>query len=161
MRVLVLAWGVIAVFTSTPSAAQEEESGAPGEARVNQLIVYGQDACPPSSDDEIIVCARLPEQERFRIPPALRDRPGASGRSWYDRAIELSYAGRSGIGSCSPSGAGGFIGCQNQLISQARAERAAAGDINWTRLVEEARRERGRRIDREAAEIERAQSDDE
>lgn len=143
-----------------PAPAQEE-TAAPDDARVNQLVVYGEDACPPSSDEEIIVCARLPEEERFRIPRALRSRPDdPASRSWADRAIELSYVGRSGIGSCSPAGAGGFIGCQNELIRRARAERAAERDINWTRLVEEARRTRARRIDRTAEEIERAQSDD-
>ena len=134
---------------------------APDDARVNQLIIYGDDVCPPGSDDEIVVCARLPEDDRFRIPPAVRDRPGERGsRSWTDRAIELSYAGRSGIGSCSPAGAGGFIGCHNQLVTQARAERRAARDINWARLVSEARQDRDRRIDREAAEIERTQARD-
>ncbi len=143
-----------AAFVQDPAAAP-----APADARVNQLIVYGDDACPESSADEIIVCARLPEDERYRIPPSLRERPGEPGsRSWTDRAIELSYVGRSGIGSCSPAGSGGFIGCHNQLVQQARAERRAAGDINWARLVEEARADRDRRIDREAEAIERAQA---
>jgi hypothetical protein len=151
-----------AALLAAPALAQEAPPGAPDDARVNQLIVYGEDACPPSNAEEIIVCARLPEEERFRIPPSLRDRAGGRGtRSWTDRAIELSYVGRSGIGSCSPSGAGGFIGCHNQLVAQARAERRAAGDINWARLVEEARQDRMRRIDREVGEIERAQSEDE
>jgi hypothetical protein len=129
------------------------------DARVNQLIVYGDDSCPPSTADEIIVCARLPEDERYRIPPALRDNPNdPANRSWRDRAIELSTVGRSGIGSCSPAGAGGFIGCHNQLVEQARAERRGGRDINWARLVEEARANRDRRIDREAEEIERGQA---
>jgi hypothetical protein len=151
-----------AALLGAPAAAQDaDEALADGaDARVNQLIVYGDDTCPPSTEEEIIVCARLPEEERFRIPPSLRERPNQPGsRSWADRAIELSYVGRTGIGSCSPVGAGGFIGCHNELVRQARAERAGRSDINWGRLVEEARRERGRRIDREAAEIERSQAD--
>ena len=152
-----------AAFAAAPALAQEETRPAAPEAEapVNQLIVYGEDSCPPSNEEEIIVCARLPEEERFRIPSSLRDRPDDPGnRSWRDRAIELSYVGRSGIGSCSPVGAGGFVGCHNQLVNQARAERRAARDINWARLVDEARRERGRRIDRDAADIEEAQSRD-
>jgi hypothetical protein len=149
-----------ALLAAAPALAQSPLAPEV-EARVNQLIVYGEDRCPPGDADEIVVCARLPEEERFRIPPAVRDRQDEpASRSWYDRAIELSYVGRSGIGSCSPVGAGGFIGCHNQLVTRALAERRAAGDINWARLVEEARSERGRRIDREAAEIERAQSED-
>jgi hypothetical protein len=146
---------------AAPAAAQEEAPAAVGEARVNQLIVYGDDACPPSNDAEIIVCARLPEEERFRIPRGMRDRPNdPASRSWTDRAIELSYLGRSGIGSCSPVGAGGFIGCHNELVRRAEAERRAAGGISWGRLIDEARRDRLRRIDREADEIERTQGGD-
>lgn len=153
---------IATALLAAPAAAQETAPPAAGEARVNQLIVYGADACPPSNEQEIIVCARLPEDERFRIPRALRERPNdPSARSWADRAIELSYVGRSGIGSCSPAGLGGFVGCHNELVRQARAEREGAGDINWTRLIEEARRNRDRRIDRDAAEIEAAQSEDE
>lgn len=162
MRRAAILIGAGLALLAGPAASAQPDDGAPDDARVNQLIVYGDDRCPPGGVDEIIVCARLPEEERFRIPRALRDRPGEPGsRSWYDRAIDLSYVGRSGIGSCSPAGAGGFIGCQNQLISQARAERRAERDINWTRLVAEARADRGRRIDRDAAEIERSQDEDE
>lgn len=153
MRPLVVAFALLA----TPASAQDEVPTAVGDARVNQLIVYGDDACPPSNDDEIIVCARLPEEERFRIPRGMRDRPNdPRSRSWTDRAIELSYLGRSGIGSCSPVGAGGFLGCHQEMFRRAQDERRAAG-ISWGRLIEEARRDRLRRIDREAEEIERAQ----
>jgi hypothetical protein len=160
MRLAPLVAAVLAA--AAPASAQPAAEEAGPDARVNQLIVYGDDACPPSTEEEIIVCARLPEDERFRIPRALRDNPNdPAGRSWGDRAIELSYVGRSGVGSCSPAGRDGFIGCHTQLIQQARAERRAGRDINWGRLVEEARNDRGRRIDRDAAEIERAQARDE
>ena len=46
----------------TPAVAQ----------RVNEIIVYGTDPCPRSTDDEVVVCARKPESERFRIPENLR-----------------------------------------------------------------------------------------
>jgi hypothetical protein len=131
-----------------PASAQEQ---SPPEERINQVIVYGEDACPRSSEEEIIVCARLPESDRFRIPENLRHDPrDPQSQSWYNRAIELSYVGRTGIGSCSPVGPGGFTGCHNQIIGAARAERRLAGsDVNWTRLVEEARRERLARIEAE------------
>jgi hypothetical protein len=162
MRTVTTALVCAILSAGAPAFAQPGPAPAPGEERVNQLILYGDDACPPSTEEEIIVCARLPEEERFRIPNGMRDRPNdPRNRSWGDRAIELSYVGRSGIGSCSPVGAGGFVGCQTQLINEARAERRARSTISWGRLIDEARRERLGRIDREAEEIERSQSEDE
>ena len=123
--------------------------------RVNQLIVYGNDPCPPSTDDEIIVCARKPENDRFRIPENLRgDRNDPESRSWTDRAIELSYVGRTGIGSCTPAGPGGAIGCFNQLVDDFRAEREGRDSVNWNALIEQARQERLGRIDAEAEAVE-------
>jgi hypothetical protein len=137
---------------------QGQSAAVMADPRVNQLIVYGNDPCPQSTNDEIIVCARLPEDDRFRIPPALRNDPNdPASQSWANRAIELSYVGRSGIGSCSPSGPGGMIGCFNQIVQQARAERAAAGDVNWTRMIAEAREARMRRIGE--AEVEEAETE--
>ena len=132
-----------------PEAAAEAQSrGTPAlDPRVNQLIVYGDDPCPQSSDEEIIVCARLPENDRYRIPPSVRDNSDdPASQSWANRAVELSYVGRGGTDSCSPTGPGGFTGCFNQIVSQGRAERARAGDINWTRAIEQARQDRERRI---------------
>lgn len=153
MRPLLLA-AAAALLAAAPAAAQ----GAQDEAiRVNQLIVYGEDRCPAGGEDEIVVCARMPEDERFRIPPGLAEnRNDPASQSWTNRAIELSYVGRSGIGSCSPAGAGGFIGCHDQLVRQARAERAAGTGIDWTALVAEAREDRMRRIASEIAEDEQA-----
>jgi hypothetical protein len=57
-------FAAFAGFASTgPAAAQEG-----GDYRVNQLIIYGDDECPASSSDEITVCARKDEGDRFRIP---------------------------------------------------------------------------------------------
>ena len=140
------------------AAAAAAAPGADDDVRVNQLIIYGNDPCPAGTDDEIIVCARLPEDERFRIPPNLRNNPNdPANQSWANRAIELSYVGRGGIGSCSPTGPGGMIGCHNQLVQQARAERANSEQINWNRLIEEARQERLRRIGQAQVEEEEAE----
>ena len=127
----------------------------PADPRVNQLIIYGDDPCPQSTNEEIIVCARLPENDRYRIPPNVRDDPNDPSRqSWANRALELSYLGRAGTDSCSPTGPGGFTGCFNQIVQQARAERAGRDEVNWNRLIQEAREERMRRIGE--AEVEEA-----
>ncbi len=128
------------------------------DVRVNQLIVYGNDPCPRSSDEEIIVCVKRPENDRYRIPAPLRESPGPASNSWANRASELQYVGRTGTGSCSPSGPGGATGCLMQFINQARAERQGADTVNWNALIEQARQERLGRIDEESEEIEREQA---
>ena len=136
-----------------PGAAQAQVSG-PADVRVNQLIIYGDDPCPQSSDpNEITVCARLPDADRYRVPPSLRDNPNEpASNSWANRATELSYVGRTGTDSCSTVGGGGFTGCFNQIVNQARAERRAAGnDVNFTRMIEEARARRDAQIQEQAA----------
>src|SRR5256885_7741370 len=53
-------------------------------------------------------CYRVPEAERYRIPPNLRDNPNdPRNQSWTNRATELAYVGRTGTQSCSTSGPGG------------------------------------------------------
>lgn len=104
----------IAAFAAQPAAAQ---------AGVARITVYGSDPCPRSQGDEIVVCARQPESERYRVPKQLRDAKKAGIQSWGERAESLEYVGASGTASCSPAGAGGWTGCQNQLLAQARAER--------------------------------------
>ena len=41
------------VAAPTPALAQN--------SRVSEIIVYGTDPCPRSTDDEVVVCARKPE----------------------------------------------------------------------------------------------------
>lgn len=146
---------------AAPQSSAADADAPPPETRVNQVIVYGDDPCPPStSNDEIVVCARLPDQDRYRIPENLRDDPNDPvNQSWANRAIELSYVGRTGTESCSTVGAGGFTGCFNQLVRNARAERAGRDEINWNRLIQEAREERLRRIEEERQAEEEAERD--
>ena len=152
MRLPLLALALLAA----PALAQQPgvavpnaQAAGPDDIRVNQLLIYGDDNCPQSQDpNEVIVCARLPEDDRFRIPPNLRENPNApSNQSWTGRAIELQYVGRTGTDSCSPTGPGGFTGCFVQLANQGRAERGNNERIDWARLIEEARQERLSQID--------------
>jgi hypothetical protein len=137
---------------AVPGAAEAARQG-PDDVRVNQLIIYGSDPCPQSQDpNEVTVCARLPEDDRFRLPPNLRQNPNdPASRAWAGRATELSYAGRTGAQSCSTVGGGGYTGCFDQMARQAVAERRNNDDVNWGRMIEEARQERLSRIDAEAA----------
>lgn len=164
-------FAVALAMIATPALAQDVPPGAEalpveavptGSEKVNQLIVYGEDPCPPSTADEIIVCARKPEGDRYRIPENLRDNPNAAAnQAWTNRATELQYVGRSGIGSCSPVGPGGATGCFEELVRQAKADRQTRDSVNWNRLIEEARQERLGRIDEQAEAIERELQNDE
>ena len=100
--------------------------------RVSEIIVYGNDPCPRSTDDEVVVCARKPETERYRIPERFRrSGPPQTREAWANRARALETVGATGINSCSPVGPGGFTGCLTQVIKQARAEsdEAAGEDV--------------------------------
>ena len=147
------------LLAAVASSAQAQEIE---DVKINQLIVYGSEQCPPSTEEEIIVCARKPEDERFRIPRDLRDDPNdPKGDSWAVRAKSFEYVGRSGIGSCTPVGPGGTIGCFDQLVREARAERANSDEVNWNRMIEEARQERLGRIDDASEAVERQLQGDE
>ncbi len=134
-----------------PAQAQDQ----PGD-RVNQLVIYGDDPCPPSTDNEIVVCARKDENERYRIPETLRggELGDAKNQAWSERVKSYEYVGKSGTNSCSPVGAGGFTGCTQQLLRQAYAEKGIDDTVNWGQLIEEEREKRLARIDAEADAVE-------
>lgn len=135
---------------------QAQEQAGPSNERIRQVIVYGDDPCPKSEGDEILVCARHEEKERYRIPEELRgEEPGSTkNEAWGSRATSIEYVGRTGTESCSPVGAGGVTGCFNQIAAKAKAERKLSGDRSWADLVAEKRQERLSKIDAESEEIE-------
>lgn len=132
-------------LVSAPAMAQDA-----GE-RVNQLIIYGDDPCPQSSGDEITVCARKAEGERYRIPEPLRAAPSAKNDAWNNKVLAYETIGRQGTLSCSPVGPGGSTGCLNQLISKAYAEKGADPSVRFGELIAEERARRLSTIDSEAA----------
>ncbi|RJF90497.1 hypothetical protein [Sphingomonas cavernae] len=112
---------VLAAAGASPVAAQENQ---------RMLVIYGDDECPRGADeDEIVVCARHPESERYRIPERFREKeisPQNGNESWAVRAEALEYAGRTGINSCSVVGPGGWTGCYAEMLRIAQAERRQA-----------------------------------
>lgn len=103
---------------SGPAAAQSS-----GGARIVEIIVYGDDPCPRSTESEVVVCARKPEAERYRIPEQLREGGSLQSRqSWAARARSFEYVGRTGTMSCSAVGPGGYTGCLQNMIERAEAE---------------------------------------
>jgi hypothetical protein len=105
------------VALPTPSAAQADNA-------ISEIIVYGTDPCPRSTDDKVVICARKPEGERYRIPEKLRSGgPRQTREAWANKARQFETVGSTGTFSCSPVGPGGYTGCLTQVINQARRER--------------------------------------
>jgi hypothetical protein len=95
-------------------------------ARQSTLVVYGNDPCPSSgADNDVVVCARRPEEERYRIPRRIRERQPTE-TSWASRVEGLEDESRpKRPNSCSVVGSGGFTGCNAAMIRQWYAERRA------------------------------------
>ncbi len=145
-RLLALPLFALAVL-GAPAAAQDT-----GGDKVRMVIVYGEDAVPPPQGDEIVVIARLPENDRYRIPEVLRFSDDPSNMAWARRVERLDMVGAFGSMSCSPAGLGGFTGCTQQLINAAAADRRDGADARFSELIAAARAERLSTIDAEAAE---------
>lgn len=132
--------------------AQAQEAAEP---KVNQLIIFGDDTCPESQGDEIVVCARKAESERYRIPAILRQSSSPQNEAWTNKVLAYETVGRGGIQSCSPVGPGGFTGCTSKLIRDAYAEKATGDDVKMAELVAAERAKRLSTIDADAAETQK------
>jgi hypothetical protein len=109
--------------TAVPAAAQEQAPAQTPSQRISEIIVFGNDPCPRSTDDEVVVCSRVPESYRYRMPEAYR--PGGTyqqRQAWANKAKSIERVGRTGIQSCSPVGPAGYTGCLEQVIHSAREE---------------------------------------
>ena len=106
---------------AAPAAAQPPE-------RSSTIIVYGDERCPESTGDEVVVCAHRPETERYRIPKELRKKerlPG--GIAWGSQVAQMEQETRfTRPNGCSAVGSFGATGCFAQAIRQWAAERRAA-----------------------------------
>jgi hypothetical protein len=110
----------VAALTAGPVAAQVKD-------RV--VIIYGNDKCPANNGQEIVVCKRAPETERFRIPKDLRDAeptPQAAGGN-ANALNAVATTGGTGVQvqSCNAIGAGVSAGCLTNELSNWKAQQNA------------------------------------
>jgi hypothetical protein len=123
---------MITLAATAAAAAGFAGLPAPAEAQQNsiaEIIVYGTDPCPRSTDDQIVVCRRVPESYRYRLPEAYR--PGGTRQesdSWANKAKVIETVGATGINSCSPVGPGGYTGCLTRVIKEAREQRKQSAE---------------------------------
>lgn len=141
------ALALAAAALSAPLAAQSDAGD-----KVRMVIVYGDDAAPTPQGDEIVVVARMPEADRFRIPEGLRFSDSPASDSWINRVERLEFVGASGTLSCSAVGPGGSTGCTQEMIRNAYADRKASPSVRFGALIAAARAERLSKIDEMSAE---------
>ena len=122
MSKLVLALGApaAAIFAAaTPATAQSQQL---------EVVVYGDDPCPRASEDEVVVCRRRPEEDRYRIPQEFRRTTPAEDparQSWASRVQYLESENVTGIPQCSAVGPAAAQGCLQEEINRSAARREA------------------------------------
>lgn len=119
----------VLLMTSAPTVAQSEQDAVASRSnapeRISFLVTFGDDKCPESIGNEIVVCAAAPESERYRIPKELRTTDDVTGETSWTTAVENldEYARAGRPDSCSVNGSGGFTGCTQAMLRDWFAER--------------------------------------
>jgi hypothetical protein len=104
-------------MAASPATAQSAEQ------RVAEITVFGSDPCPRSTDSEVVVCRRVDERYRYRLPDSYRPSGDRQQRqAWASKARSIERVGRTGIMSCSPVGPAGYTGCLDQMIKASKEE---------------------------------------
>lgn len=121
---------VLAAAMFAAVAAPFAQAETPPQTQTIEIVVFGNDPCPQSDDpEEIVVCARLPEGDRFRIPKRFRDQKpedAPAEMAWGSRVDAMNTMTRfTRPNSCSAVGSGGQTGCTAAMLSQWFAERRA------------------------------------
>ena len=106
-------------FAALPAPALAQQAGNQSE-----VIVYGSDPCPRSTESNVVVCVHRPETERYRLPKNQQLQGTRQQReSWANKSQSVMNVGKTGINSCSPVGPGGYTGCLTQVIREAKDQR--------------------------------------
>jgi hypothetical protein len=129
MRKLATLTSAAAMAFAGGYAALPAPALAQAQPNIAEIIVYGNDPCPRSTNNEIYVCNRRPETERYRIPPNMRQSGTPQQmQSWAVRSKSLETTGATGLNSCSAVGPAGYTGCLEKLIQESRGERKQQAD---------------------------------
>lgn len=120
-----------ASLLALPSLA-DAQTRAAGQApnRVRSVTLTGEQKCPESTADEVVVCRKA--EDPYRIPEELRDTGPipAQNQAWAARNKQAEQIDRVAGGvpnSCSPVGTAGQTGCSNQALNAWYAEKRAQG----------------------------------
>lgn len=121
MKLALIAFATTSLASLTAIVPMESASAQRGGIVMD---IFGDQKCPESNGEEIVVCRKLPAYEQYRIPKDLRDAAkDAPAPNWTARAESLQYVGRNGPSTCTPAAGGSETGCWAKLMREARAER--------------------------------------
>jgi hypothetical protein len=119
MRAQVATVGSPALRPASGRAPRQSPAiGSAGSAGGDRL--WATTRGPRGTGDEVIVCARRPDSERFRVPENLRTSDAPRPRSNLQRDKEARAVAATGPQSCSAVGPGGASGCLLRDISNSR-----------------------------------------
>lgn len=125
-----------AAMLALPALAQTASSEPP--KKIRSVTLVGDEKCPPpTSADEVVVCARMSPEEQYRIPKELRNEGPVEvqRQSWAAKTDRMDEIAREAGGlpdTCSPSGTGGQTGC-NKVMLERYAEDRRQGRIKSPR----------------------------
>ena len=120
--------GLVAAASSgtavtSPSQAQDQAYRVVVDGRERELVLPRllRDCEPAGDEEEIVICARRGESERYRLPRQAWD-PNGPVASVSRERHQLYEQGDSRIGSCSTVGPGGWTGCAHRAWKAAREQ---------------------------------------
>ena len=116
-----------------PSLAAAQGVDVPTAPRQKVVTVFGQEACPRSTDkDEIVVCKREPYDNQFRIPAAVRAEARIEKRDDVGARIGLADHTMAPV-NCTAVGTQGQFGCSqglNILGAAKKVKDAVTGNVD-------------------------------
>jgi hypothetical protein len=123
---------LILTLALSGAAATQIVAPMPALAQISQdrvVDVYGDEKCPSSGGQQIVVCRHHDIQEKYRIPKDLRDsepEPQAGGGN-VGAMSAVATTGGTGVQvqSCNAIGAGVNAGCTKSQIDNWKAQQRA------------------------------------
>jgi hypothetical protein len=117
---------LLAALIALPTIVQAQAGDPP--KRIRSVTITGEERCPPSTNDEVVVCRRA--ENPYRIPEELRDSGPIpkQNQAWANRVSDMREIDRRAGGvpnSCSPIGTAGQTGCSTQALNAWYAEKRA------------------------------------
>lgn len=125
---IAIALGSVAVPTFAQTIGKPADP-VQEQRRIINVVVYGDDDCPVAkAPDEVVVCSRRPETEKFRLPPAVRSQTQRPEEGGGSRALAIDQIGRAGPDSCTAVGPAGASGCARSEFMRNKSVRRADRD---------------------------------